>query len=345
MSAGKKALKVVGIAAGVAVGIAGGAYAAKRAAMRSLRERPDPDAGRLGELSISPESGVSVLRLPSHDGGSLYTVSAGDERAPPIVLSHGVTIDSRVWVKQMRSLPAAGVRAVAFDHRGHGESICGDTGHSMENLAWDVRTVLEGLDLHDAILVGHSMGGVAVQSFAIRFPEIAHARVRGLVLLSSLAKTQLSASRRLRSAVQRASDKFELGSIMARPDLGTMFARVGFGREPLASHVELARQMLADCVADTSRDAVGCLLGLDLTPDLPRIDLPTLVIGGTADLLTPPYEARRIAGLIPGARLVMVEHAGHMIMLERAEELDDLILDFARDVGALPVATPGAAAG
>jgi pimeloyl-ACP methyl ester carboxylesterase len=327
---------IAGITAGVAAGVVGGAYAAQRAVLRGLKHRPDPDAGKLGSLPVE-----SARRLPSHDGGSVYTLSAGT--GMPIVLSHGVTIDSRVWVKQMRSLPEHGVRAVAFDHRGHGQSICGDTGHSIENLAWDVRTVLEGLDLYDAVLVGHSMGGVAVQAFAIQFPEIARARVRGLVLLSTLAKTQLSASRKLRCAVQRASDKFELASVMARPNLGTMFARLGFGREPLASHVELARQMLADCAADTSRDAVSSLLGLDLTPDLPNIDLPTLVIEGTNDLLTPPYEARRIARLIPGARLVMVEGAGHMIMLERAEELDALILDFANEVRA--VATPGAAAG
>ena len=338
MSRKGTALKAAGVTVGVAAGVVGGLYAAQRAVLRGLRHRPDPDAGRLGPLPVE-----SARHLPSHDGGSIYTLSAGE--GPPIVLSHGVTIDSRVWVKQMRSLPDAGVRVVAFDHRGHGQSVCGDTGHSVENLAWDVRNVLEGLDLYDTVLVGHSMGGVAVQAFAIKYPEIARERVRGLVLVSTLAKTQLSASRKLRCAVQRASDKFELASVMARPDLGTMFARLGFGREPLASHVELARQMLAECTADTSRDAVGTLLGLDLTPDLPRIDLPTLVICGTNDLLTPPHESRRIAGLIPGARLVMVERAGHMIMLERAEELDALILDFAKEVGALPVATPGAAAG
>jgi 3-oxoadipate enol-lactonase len=347
-SASARTLKGLGVAAGVAAGVAGTAYATQRAVIRGLRHRPDPDDGRLGALPVD-----SARRLPSHDGGNLYTVSAGPDDVPPlgspscatVVLSHGVTIDSRVWVKQMRTLPEAGVRAVAFDHRGHGQSVCGDSGHSVENLAWDVRTVLEGLDLYDVVLVGHSMGGVAVQSFAIRFPEIAHTRVRGLVLLSSLAKTQLSTTRRLRCAVQRASDKFDLASVMARPDLGTMFARLGFGREPLASHVELARQMLADCTPDTSREAIAALIGLDLTPDLPSIDLPTLVICGTNDLLTPPYESRRIARLIPGARLEMVERAGHMIMLERAERLDHLILDFAREVGAFPVAAPGAAAG
>jgi len=347
MSAGKRALKVAGVTVGVAAGLVGAGYAAQRAVRRGLSTRPDPDAGRLDALLSSFREGVSQRRLQSHDSGSIQTLDTGvqegmdlDPDSPCVVLSHGVTIDSRVWVKQLVSLPERGVRVVAFDTRGHGESVSGDTGHSIENLAWDVRTVLEGLDLHNVILVGHSMGGVAAQSFAVQFPEIARARVRGLVLLSSLAKTQVSAARRLRCAAERASDRLELARVMANPDLGLMLARLGFGRDPVASHVELARQMLSECPADTSREAVRALLGMDLTPDLPRIDLPTLVIGGTADLLTPPAESRRMARLIPGARLVMIERAGHMIMLERAEVLDELLLDFARELGLPSTSSP-----
>jgi pimeloyl-ACP methyl ester carboxylesterase len=78
------------------------------------------------------------------------------------------------------------------------------------------------------------------------------------------------------------------------------------------------------------------LLGVDLVSELPRIDLPTLVISGTADLLTPPAESRRIAARIPGARLELVERAGHMVMLERPDAFEALVLDFAREVGVLP---------
>jgi non-heme chloroperoxidase len=335
MSAGKRALKVAGVTVGVAAGLVGAGYAAQRAVRHGLSNRPDPDAGRLDALLATFRERVSQRRLQSHDGGHIHTVDSGAANPDDtcIVLSHGVTIDSRVWVKQFESLPARGLRVVAFDTRGHGESRCGDTGHSIENLAWDVRTVLDELDLHNVILVGHSMGGVAAQAFAVQFPEIARARVQGLVLLSSLAKTQVSATRRLRCAAERVSDRLELARVMANPDLGLMLARLGFGRDPVASHVELARQMLLECPTDTGREAVRALLGMDLTPDLPRIELPTLVIGGTADLLTPPAEARRMARLIPGARLVLLERAGHMIMLERADALDELLLDFARELG------------
>ncbi len=326
MSAGKRALKTVGVVAGVAAGAAGVAYGAQRAVARGLRHRPDPDAGKLSHLTFD-----EARRLPGHDGGSLYTVSRG--HGPTFLLSHGVTIDSRVWVKQFDTLPALGLRVVAYDHRGHGQSVAGDTGHSLSNLASDLRTVLEGLDLRDVVLVGHSMGGLAAQAFALEHAGIARSRVRGIVLLSTFARTPIASFTPL--PVEKVSSWLDLAGLMRRPQLGTLLARLGFGRDPLASQVELARRMLSDCDPDTARDAIVPLLGVDLTDDLARIDRPVLVIGGTADVLTPPIEARRIAKHLPGARLVMMERAGHMIMLERANELHELLLAFAREVGTL----------
>jgi pimeloyl-ACP methyl ester carboxylesterase len=323
-----RVVKVAGLTAGVAAGVAGAAYGAQRALGRSLRHRADPDAGRLGPLVFD-----EARRLPSHDGGSIYTVVRGD--GPPIVLAHGVTISSRVWVKQFESLPRAGVQVVAFDHRGHGESTVGESGHSIANLGLDLASVLEGLDLTDAVLVGHSMGGMAVQELAIRDPDLMRRRVRGIVLLSTAARTRLTASRRVRTIAEQLSGHFTLGSLMSHPDLGVAFARIGFGREPLASHVELAREMLASCDADTSREAVNAIFNLDLVAELDQIAVPTLVVGGTHDVITPAVESRLLAEKVPGARLVMYERAGHMLMLERAEELDALILDFAREVGTL----------
>jgi pimeloyl-ACP methyl ester carboxylesterase len=331
-----RVLKTAGVVAGVAAGAAGFAYGAQRAVARNLRHRPDPDAGTLSHLAFE-----EARRLPGHDGGSLYTISRG--HGPTIVLSHGVTIDSRVWVKQFDALPDLGLRVVAYDHRGHGQSAVGDTGHSLDNLAADVRTVLEGLDLRDVVLVGHSMGGLAAQAFAIHHAGIARTRVRGIVLLSTFARTPIASVAPL--PVEKVSSWLDLASLMRRPQLGTLLARLGFGRDPLASRVELARQMLSECDPDTARDAIVPLLGVDLTAQLACIDLPTLVIGGTADVLTPPAESRRIARHLPGARLVLIERAGHMIMLERADALQELLLDFAREVGTLPDDLPLGASG
>ena len=177
-----RALLGAGVVAGAAAGLAGAAYAIERAVVAGVRRRPDPDAGK----ALVPAFDEAV-RYPSHDGGSVYTIGRG--KGPPIVFSHGVTLSTRVWVKQFELLPDRGFRCIGFDHRGHGDSECGDSGHSIANLAEDVRTVLERMDLRDAILVGHSMGGIALQAFASRYPDVAAERVRGMVLMSTLAKT------------------------------------------------------------------------------------------------------------------------------------------------------------
>jgi pimeloyl-ACP methyl ester carboxylesterase len=316
---------------GTAVGLGAGAWTAQRLAAERIRRADDADARRTLETPLYVDH-----RLDSHDRGSIYVVEAGE--GPPVVLSHGVTLSVRTWFHQLELLPKAGLRAIAFDHRGHGESALGESGHSLDNLAEDVRSVLLGLDLHDAILVGHSLGGVAVQMFAIRYPDLARERLRGLVLLSTLAKTPFgSRSTQTKARIERVFNRVPDSSILwGRKNLGFLAARVGFGGHPHPSHVELVRRMMLACTHETRRDAPRVLVGLDLSADLPLVDLPTLVIGGTADLLTPPAYAEQIARLMPRARLELLDGGGHMLMLERIDAFNQLIADFAREVGAAP---------
>jgi pimeloyl-ACP methyl ester carboxylesterase len=322
-------VKRAGITAGVLAGVAGTVYAAQRLTAARLRGNPD------GEARKALDTPLYVDRtLDTHDRGSLYLVEHGEPTAPAIVLSHGVTLSVRTWFHQLDDLPKQGFRTIAFDHRGHGKSVLGEEGHSIENLAKDVKTVVEGLDLHDAVLVGHSMGGVAVQAFVIQYPEIARERIAGIVLLSTLAHTPLgSRSTQTRAKLERLTKRVpNTQRIWESKNLGFVLSRLGFGRDPHPSHVELVRRMMADCTTETRHLAPRTLVGLDLTPDLPKVDIPTLVIGGTADMITPPSEAKRIANLIPGARLLLMPDGGHMLMLEQAEALNEVIADFAREV-------------
>jgi pimeloyl-ACP methyl ester carboxylesterase len=321
--------KSFGIAAGVAGALAGAGYATQRLAAQRLRARPDGQAARALDAPIYIDR-----RLVAFDGGSLYVVEAGD--GPPIVLSHGVTNSIRTWVHQLETLPRAGFRTIAYDHRGHGQSSVGTAGYSVENLAHDLRTVIEAYDVRGAVLVGHSMGGVAVEAFVTRYPEIAAERVAGIVLLSTLATTPLGShstrtKRRIEQITNHAPD---MSWVWNSRNLGLLAARLGFGRDPQPSHVELVRQMLAACPPATRLEAPRALIGLDFRPDLPNVRIPTLVIVGTADFLTPPAQARLIAELIPHARLEVFPGGGHMLMLERTEELDRLIVDFAHEVAA-----------
>jgi pimeloyl-ACP methyl ester carboxylesterase len=268
--------------------------------------------------------------LDSHDGGTIYTISRGT--GPVVVFCHGVTLSSRVWAKQFDAFPSAGYRAVAFDSRGHGESRAGDTGHSLDNLADDLKTVHVELDLRDVVLVGHSMGGMTVQAFAIRHPDVVADRVAGLVLLSTSSHNLVSDAKRVRGALEQVVNVGpDVATFMRQRNLGLLLARIGFGDDPNPSHVEATREMLAACDKATTREAVSALLHLDLTEGLPKVHVPTLVVVGTADALTPPRDSLRIAELLPGARLVEYEGSGHMLMYERTEEVDALIMDFARE--------------
>jgi pimeloyl-ACP methyl ester carboxylesterase len=316
-----------GVVAAAAAGIGALSYGAQRVAAARVRRNDDDDARRVLEEPLYVSSEVA-----SHDAGTLHVVEAG--AGPPILLSHGVTLSVRTWFYQLESLPKLGFRTVAFDHRGHGKSVCGDSGHSVENLGHDIHSVLVGLDLHDVVLVGHSMGGVAVQQFVTAFPDEARARVSGIVLLSTLARAPLAAHHaRYEGPLERVIERLPAGSwLFNSRNFGFLLTRLGFGTKPKPSHIELVRRMIADCGDETRLLAPHALVGLDLTEALRAVDRPTLVIGGTSDLLTPPADSRRIARRIPDARLELLEGGGHMLMLERADDVNRLIADFAREV-------------
>ena len=180
------------------------------------------------------------------------------------------------------SFPAAGFRAVAFDSRGHGESVVGETGHSIDNLADDVRSVLEALDLRDAVLVGHSMGGMAVQAFAIRHPDVAaRARARAWCCMSTVVAqpgraTPAACARRSSGSSRRGPD---LGAFMRQPQPRVPARADRLRRrpapEPRRGDPPDARGVRRDDDAATRSRA---LLSLDLTDGLPTIDVPTLVL-------------------------------------------------------------------
>ena len=207
-----------------------------------LRKRPDPDAGTLGPLVYD-----SARRLPSHDVGSIFTAARGE--GPTVLLSHGVTLTSRVWVKQFAELPELGFRVVAFDHRGHGESLAGDSGHSVSNLGWDVRSVIEGLDLRDVVVVGHSMGGIAVQAFAIEHPDVVRERVLGhrapLDAGADVSERLASPALRGRTGRRWLRPRRVHGTSRARHHARPLRIRQGSPVEPRRAHAPDARELPA----------------------------------------------------------------------------------------------------
>jgi pimeloyl-ACP methyl ester carboxylesterase len=317
----------------VAIAGAAGLVGAGVAIARALREpEPEPDP----DLSMPPE--VLERTIPSYDGGTLRVVDNGVGR--PLVLLHGITLGAEIWAYQLRDL-ADSYRVIAPDWRGHGGSIVGRDGYGLDRLAQDLATILTDLDLRGAVLVGHSMGGMALMRFLADHRDIVDERVAGVVFLSTSADPRMPrgmavAARRLGAGVF--VDGHSRIPIPAAADVITgllplsVFRRA-FGRDPVPAHVAHTRSVMARTPALAAMSSGFGITAHDGRTALEATQLPSLVVVGTRDLLTPPAAARRIATHLPHGRLVEIDGGGHQLMLERRKELDALLRDFVDELG------------
>ena len=318
----------------IAAGAALAGYALERAVSGRARRRPDPAAND----DFSPLSDATHATIDTGDGGRLHVVERGS--GPPIVLLHGVTLSAVTWHYQLVDL-ADRFRVIAVDHRGHGSSEAGADGYAPARLAEDVADALVALDVRDAVVVGHSMGGMVAMQLAVDRPDLMAERVRGLALLSTTPNpgakvpgwaTLVKVTGPLATRGMRATSRLP-GGFFASSDLAYALTRVGFGREALPTHVELNRLMLAAHSPVVLSELWEGLVGFDIRARLGEVTVPTLIITGTRDNLTPPHHAREMARRIPGARLELMRDGGHMLMLERRFELNDLLERWIKDLG------------
>jgi len=321
-----RGLELAGHGVGRGTALVGSAWSLPGQLLAAGGRRTDPDIGRLGPLPFD-----AARHLPARDGGHLFTTAHG--HGPTFLFVHGFATTSRVWTKQFRDLPRAGIRTVAFDHRGHGATTVPMHEPTIDDLADDLRVVIEGLDLRDAMVVGHSLGGMALLAFATRYPEVAAARLRGMALVSTSARLELARIPLLARAAVPFAAGFVRSGTWSRADWSRAATRLLFGCDPQPSQMDLVRALLASAREDTIVACARALASFDVTAQLARVALPTLVVNGTADLLTTPGDARRLARGIPGARLELLSGAGHMVMLEQAERLGALLCGFAREHG------------
>ncbi len=312
--------------------IGAGAFSASRP-LRRLRNTPDPNP--IG--AFRRPDGIRRT-IVTDDGTELATItSAPDADGPTIVLGHGWTSDLRTWQLVHEPLVVAGYRVVTWDQRGHGESTVGTSGYGIDQLGSDLAAVLTQLDLRDAIVAGHSMGGIGVQSLALGHPDVVAQRVRALVLVSTLGRSvrlvPFGAFSRLLG-----SDVYERRREQ-RSAIATLVHLRGFGPDVRPSIVERNREVFLDCPTSTVVDALEPLVDFDLTDRLHTITTPTLVVTGDVDRVTPTSRSRELHQLLPDARIHSFAGVGHMIPLERPTELVGLIETFAGELDGLAVST------
>ena len=318
--------------AGTAVALAVATAAASRyglhRAVERSKARSDPDLDPLYDLP----GDVSEHDIDAPDGGTVHLVERGSGR--PLLLIHGVTLQAGIWAPQMHML-ADRYRVLAMDVRGHGRSRAGTDGLGRKAAARDVAAVLSHLDLHDVVIVGHSMGGMILMEFAGDFPEELSRRVAGLVFMNTAAHQLLPRGVLpvAQATGRRVRRRFEAGRpVPQRPigedDLSWMMARTAFGARPSGRAVEQLRSYMEQVPQSTSVPSWIDIFDHDARDALRATRTPSLILVGSRDLLTPVYAARRIASFLPGSRLEVLAGAGHQLMQERPAELARLIDEF-----------------
>ena len=262
--------------------------------------------------------------------------SGGDRRRPgrTLVLLHGIGLRSGLWRYQFFDL-ADRFKIVAVETRGHGESKAGTDGYGLGPAARDLAEVFETLDICDAIVVGHSMGGMVAMRFAADHRKLLDVRVVGLVFVATAPFLGVPAS--IASGAEGIADRaarWEGRRIkvpldrFARSDLAFVIARLAFGVDPSPTHVELTRRMVSDVPIQAFVPTGLRLLSHDVGDALRDTDTPSLVIVGDHDHITPARFSEALADLLPKARLVELAGCGHQVMLERRHELADLLRTF-----------------
>lgn len=277
---------------------------------------------------------VTTHTVASRDGTKVAVTETGVGR--PIVLVHGLALTHEVWLPQIRTLRDR-YRVVTIDIRGHGDSGPGVEGYSPTLFADDVAAVLTSLDLHDAVLVGHSLGGTNIGQFVVDYPEVARDRVGGLIFVGTFAAALIGEGwwRQRFGRIQTTA----MASIMRRrkpsttPPSGRLviaMTKRSFGGS--ADPTDISR-LLAIGTRTAPSVAAACAVGnltYDVVDRLAAVDLPSLVVVGSKDRTAPVRSARRLVAALPHAELVVLDGVGHPVGLQRPDELSRFIDEFSR---------------
>jgi pimeloyl-ACP methyl ester carboxylesterase len=273
--------------------------------------------------------------MRTHDGLRLNVVTYGPDDAPlTVFLAHCWTLNRHGWHYQVRDLMREfghRIRIVTWDHRGHGESDPVPRRHAtIENLARDWSTLIDRLaPTGPLVLAGHSIGGMTLMQLAASRPELFE-RVVGTAFVSTssgeLDTVTLGlpeAGPLLRAQIPRVLDlRSRTLSRRARrraPIVERLvMRRFVFGRPMRLADAALAVEGLISSPGHTVVGFYKDFMTHDRAHALEVLrDIPTHVLVGTRDVLTPPAHARRIAAHAPGSVLTVVPDAGHMLPLER----------------------------
>ena len=250
---------------------------------------------------------------------------------PPVVLIHGYPLSGRAWDRQVPALLAAGHRVITYDRRGVGQSSQPTVGYDYDTFAADLNALLEHLDLHDAVLAGHSMGTGEVTRYLGRYGS---GRVAKGVLVSPIPPFLRQTGDNPEGLPASLFDGFIQAATADTPAWMKGFLDNFYNIDVLGGTLVSDQAVQASwniAAAASATAAVTCISTweTDFRDDLPKIDVPMLVIQGDADRILPyPNTGKRLPGLIKDMHLVVIDGGPHAISWTHTDQLNRALLDF-----------------
>ena len=243
----------------------------------------------------------------------------------PVVLLHGFPFNRSLWREQAAALGATH-RVVTPDLRGHGETSVTSGQATMEMMAEDVAALLDELGLKRVVLGGLSMGGYVTLAFYRLFPE----RVRALVLADTRPQGDDDKARQTREETARRALREGVG-VIVESMLPKMLAPATLEGAPHV--VERVREMMLGTEPEGAAAALrGMAVRRDQTDLLEGIKVPTLIVVGAEDAITPPKDSETMHALVSGSLMKVIARAGHVSNVERPAEFNRALADFLKSL-------------
>lgn len=253
----------------------------------------------------------------------------------PVVLIHGWPSSKDMWEYQIDDLVNAGLRVIKYDRRGFGKSSKPWDGYDYDTLTEDLNAIIEQLDLHDAVLVGFSMGGGETVRYMSRYSS--SGRVSKIVLVSSvvpyLAQTNDNPDGVPQSLFAEMMKQMTEDRINFLEDFGKQFFGVGLMNKPVSSpYLQYFRSLAEVALPRATQQCAISFANTDFRADVQAITVPTLIIHGDADK-TVPIEAssNRTASMIPNAIYKVYEGAPHGLFFTERKRLNQDLIEFCLD--------------